>query len=93
MRWKEVINEAMPGLNDIPDVTDMDLFDTMPVAEYQKRTRHADAPLRVWVYKQRGKWNVVKGDEEFTFKTLEKLDAWLDSNGYLDYVGNTTVNL
>lgn len=93
MRWKEVISESVSGLNDIPDITGMDIMDTMPVAEYQKRTRYADSPLRVWVYKQRGKWCVVKGDEEFTFKNLEKLGAWLDSNGYLDYVGNTTVNV
>lgn len=93
MRWKEIVVESMPGISDIPDITDLDLFDTMPVAEYQKRTRHADAPLRVWVYKQSGKWNVVKGDEEYTFKTPEKLSDWLESNGYMDFVGVTEVNI
>ena len=93
MRWKEVVTETVSGLNDIPDLTGMDYGDSMPVAEYQKRTRLADQPLRVWVYKSGKRWVIVQNDDEFEFKDLVKVGKWLDANGYRDSMGVTRVNV
>jgi hypothetical protein len=84
---------GITGLDSIPSWDDLELADTAPVAEYQKRTRHADMPARVWVYSQKGKFVIVQGDNEFVFKSSEKLAKWLSTNGYLDSVGTTEVNL
>lgn len=88
------IEESVSGLAEIPSWDDLDpMAEQAPVAEYQKRTRHADMPLRVWVYQNKGKFFVVQGDNDFTFKTIDKLSVWLDSNGYIDHMGITHVNL
>jgi hypothetical protein len=93
MRWNEIINESFDDLDSIPDWDTQDIQDTAEVAEFQKRTSKADQPQRVWVYKKAGKFFVTLGDEDLSFKTADKLSGWLEANGYIDHVGNTTVNL
>lgn len=81
------------GLDQIPSWDGLGMSTTAPVAEYQKRTRFADQPLRAWVYQQKGRFMVVQGENEMTFKTVDKLDAWLTANGFIDHMGTTQVNL
>ena len=91
----ESLNEAasFTGFDSIPDWTHENYTDTAPVAEYQKRTRYADRPLRALVFKNKGKFHIFQDDDEQIFSSPQKAAEWLDKNGFLDHVGVTQVNL